>query len=283
MINDSIKPASPELRQQQVPLTFKPAPIDSSRDQEEEEVREETQAAPPPIADWFNAGLLVVAELIGVGIMSLPTAFAELGWCLGVISVLIWALAAWRVALYVLVARIQWPTALSFADLAFHAFGGSAKAKLIIGVLVNFNFFLMQGNYLLVTSQTLQLIFYDYPLCEWEWVVIAIVCVLPLMQVRFLSLGEWLMIVNIVLIICSLLTALITLTVAGQSGGSGNGTAVISEDLTILSFFNAQAFFSFAYSGAFTYCEIISEMKRPKDFSKSITYFSVPCLASLVS
>jgi hypothetical protein len=240
----------------------------------------EREAAPPhPTSTWQIAGLLVVAELVGVGVMSLSTAFAQLGWGLGVIFLVVWTCLALGSAYFIVEARAVWPQSLRYADLAYHAFGKSDYAMNGVGFVVYLNFFLLESEYLLVISQCLGLIFYDHLICRAIFVAIAFAAVLPLLQLRFLGIAKWLMVLNVIAISTSLLLALIVLTV--DPSPSRVPTEVVASDLTIISFFSAQALFSFAYSGAAMYLEIISEMKDPDDFFFAVSMVSFPGIAGM--
>ena len=48
------------------------------------ELRPVQDGAPPRHATWPTASQLIIADVIGIGVMAMAEAFAELGWVLGV-------------------------------------------------------------------------------------------------------------------------------------------------------------------------------------------------------
>ena len=80
--------------------------------------------APPRHASWPTASQLIIADVIGIGVMAMAEAFAELGWVLGV------ACCALMLPLNQLSGLMVWetivelhPDALSLADLARRCLG----------------------------------------------------------------------------------------------------------------------------------------------------------------
>ena len=107
---------------------------------------------------------------------------------------------------------------------------------------------------------------------------------IPLLKVRLLAMTNKLMILNVLTIIGCIVIALGRLASMSSAelvdfygvNATVRKTEAFASDLTLLSFFHSQALFAFAYMGVFIYLEIISEMREPKDFRKSLLWFSGP-------
>jgi amino acid permease len=241
----------------------------------------------PKLATWQTAGLLMIADVVGAGVMSLATAFAQLGWVLAIISLIFWYLVNMYVGLLIKECHEAWPKSESFGDLAMYSFGRKTRIWTSVAVYTFLAFVL--GDYVLILGETLQMIFYEYRQCSLVWTAVGILFLLPLSQIRLLALTNWLMLINVFTIIFSIFIALGRLaTMSSQemkdfrSGMTDMNstqeifTEVFASKLTILSFFHSQALFAFAYMGVFIYLEIISEMQNPKDFTKSLLWLSGP-------
>jgi amino acid permease len=233
--------------------------------------------APPKTATWSTAGWLMVADVVGAGVMALSTAFGNVGWFWGFLSSTAWFIANMYVGIIILECRTQWPHAHSFMDLSYFAFG--YRAKQITGFAVYSLLAFILGDYILIMGECLQRTFYDSGVCPVIWTFIAMIFLLPLMQYRLLANVRILLYFNVVTILLAVFITLIQLTVIGQTGTltmTGGTTEFIASNMTFKSFTHAQSLNSFAYSGVFVYLEIISEMKEPQQFKKSLLCLSGP-------
>ena len=234
--------------------------------------------APPRKASWTTAGWLMVADVVGAGVLALAVAFAQLGWVLGLASSLLSYALNMYLGLLLLEAHERWPSALSYMDMASQAFG--PRARVFVGLSVYILLLFLLGDYLLIAGATLQIVFYDAKLCLVVWVFLSTLILAPLLQFRLLANVKRLLIVNVVTLVVSLLVALITLsqmgTTAAQAYNKSGPPELVASTLTFGSFAKAQALISFAYSGVFIYLEIISEMQDDKEFRKSLLYLSGP-------
>jgi len=222
----------------------------------------------------------MIADVVGAGVMTLATAFAQLGWVLAFASLIFWYIVNMYVGMLIAEAREAWPRSESFQELSLYAFG--KRARLVTGVAVYSFLAFVLGDYVLILGETLQMMFYLTPRCSLVWTSIGVVFLLPLSQIRLLALTNGLMILNVVTIVGSISLALgklATMTAQESYELRGNQTVyteAIASDLTLLSFFHSQALFAFAYMGVFIYLEIISEMKNPAEFKYSLLWLSGP-------
>jgi amino acid permease len=139
--------------------------------------------APPRHATWPTASQLIIADVIGIGVMAMAEAFAELGWVLGVACCLLMlplnqlsGLMVWETIVEV------HPDALSLADLARRCLGRAAYWATY--ALVYSFIFMTLGDYLLSLGLCLQILFPDAALPSYAWSALAAAMLLPFCQAR---------------------------------------------------------------------------------------------------
>lgn len=240
----------------------------------------------PRTASWTTAGLLMIADVVGAGVMSLATAFAQLGWLFSIVSLIVWYMVAMYVGVLVSVSREAWPQSQSFTQLAENNFGH--RFKIVTGTAIYSFLAFVLGDYMLIIGEAIKMMFYDVQVCSPVWTLLGALFLLPLTQFRLLAMTSWLMVVNIFTILASISITIGVLTnmskeemIEFRGQNETIYTELIASNLTVISFFRSQALFAFAYMGVFVYLEIISEMKEPKDFKKSLLFLSGPFQVSV--
>ena len=117
-------------------------------------------------ANFILGALLLVADVVGVGIMEIPGNLARVGWVIGLPALLIFL----PLNLYtgVLLGRL----AQIFPDeqtVSYGALGGAvfgATGRIVVGVIVYTKILLALGAFLLVLTQGLQGVFHGSALCQ---------------------------------------------------------------------------------------------------------------------
>jgi hypothetical protein len=51
---------------------------------------DEDKSSMPRNMSWIDVGMILAGDVIGAGVMSLPSAFAQLGWVLSYVSLIFW-------------------------------------------------------------------------------------------------------------------------------------------------------------------------------------------------
>ena len=241
------------------------------------ELRPVEDGAPPRHATWLTASQLIIADVIGIGVMAMAEAFAELGWVLGVTCCALMlplnqfsGLMVWEMIVDV------YPDSLSLADLARYCQGTAAYWTTF--VLVYSFIFMTLGDYLLSLGLCLQIIFPDSTLPTPAWTCLAAVVLLPFCQVRTLNATAVLLWVNSATIVLSVGLCLGYLISEGSEASlarSGGSTHLVAEGLDWQKFTSGVSKMAFAYVGVLMYPEIILEMQRPRDFPKAF-YVGAP-------
>ena len=212
---------------------------------------------------FTSSSLLLLADIVGSGVLAIPGAFAKLGWVLGTMFLLICA----PLNLYtgILLARIRrhHPNATTYGALAHDIFG-EYGGYLGYGFLYVY-IFLVLGEYQIVLAKSVQGVFYETRLCRPVAGIIASLIVTLSTQTRTMHKIAFLSIVSVVTIF---LVLVICLDDIAKSSGDHEHDVVAS--VSFWDFFGAMSSFVFAWSGQKIYLEIMNEMKEPEDFPKSL-------------
>jgi amino acid permease len=258
-------------------------PLSFELTSENGETEDNSESTIPKTASWETAGLLMIADVVGAGVMSLATAFAQLGWLPSFCSLVFWYVVNMYIGVLIGECHEAWPHSESFMDLSQRTYG--RRARIATGCAVYSFLAFVLGDYVLILGETLQMMFYETKMCGWFWTGIGVLFLLPLSFVRLLALTNKLMVLNLVTIVGSIMLALGRLASMDeaeiqawslQTNHTMRQTEVIAADISLMSFFHSQALFAFAYIGVFIYLEIIAEMRNPKEFKKSLLMFSGP-------
>ena len=236
------------------------------------ELRPVQDDAPPRHATWLTASQLIIADVIGIGVMAMAEAFADLGWVLGVACCLLMlplnqlsGLMVWET-----IVKVH-PDTLSLADLARRCLGRAAYWATY--VLVYSFIFMTLGDYLLSLGLCLQILFPDAELPSYVWTCLAAAVLLPFCQVRTLNSTAVLLWVNSATIVLSVglcLGALIADGPEATLARSGGSTHLVATGLGWRQFTSGVSKMAFAYVGVLMYPEIILEMEAPRDFPKAL-------------
>ena len=156
------------------------AMLDKKSDAEQRPVPSD---APPRHATWPTASQLIIADVIGIGVMAMAEAFAELGWVLGVgVCLLMLPLNQLSgIMVWATIVEVH-PDALSLADLARRCLGRAAYWATY--ALVYSFIFMTLGDYLLSLGLCLQILFPEAALPSYAWTCLAAAMLLPFCQVR---------------------------------------------------------------------------------------------------
>jgi amino acid permease len=222
--------------------------------------------APPKTAGWKAISTVMIADVVGVGVLLLASAIAKLGWVMGIL--MLFGFFPLNMYTGVLLSRTRQllPESVTMGDMAKYTYGN--WFMWLVGGYVYANMFFILGDYLMVTGMSLQMIFYNSEMCGYWFMLIAAGGIMILMQFsRTLHAASYMCWFNMACITISVMIALIYMMVEGRD--ESVVTYAVNPNLTVQSFFGAMTRFVFAYSGQFMYLELMAEMKRPQDFPKT--------------
>ena len=216
---------------------------------------------------WWRSAAVITGEIMGTGVLSLPNACARLGWVMGMSSsVLFGCTALYSGRLLSVCKNRLYPHATSFSDLA-HATGGPRFALVTRGALMT-GWAMILPYYIVAAASALAAAFPDAELCYWQWSLVTMVFMAPVLQLRSLhalSLLSGLSTAAIVIVLFALVPAL----VASRSPTPQTQLSVPSGQ-PFFKTYGALGSFIFAYQGQSIFLEIMREMRQPDHFPRAL-------------
>lgn len=219
-----------------------------------------------PTGTWQSSASVLVAEVIGVGVLGLPFVFLKLGWLTALVAMLLFGISNLYGGLLVHRLFLQNPTATKFSDLGlavgpWSEFAAALSCNVCAAGVATLDF--------LVAAQSLQAVVHgaggDISLVSCGLIVICVM--LPVCQIQSLHGLVYLTIVGIVTIALPLI---ITLGKLCLNNSLSDTTHLMPQDSSFVN--NVAPLFTivFAYFGTPVQVQLESEMKHPEDYKKVI-------------
>lgn len=229
---------------------------------------------PERVTGWINVIFIIMADLIGTGIVGLPYTYAKLGYGLGAAVLIIFGLLTFYAGLLLWRLHMTFPTALTYGLLGKNVSG--QVIQWIAYVVVYAHFFLKMSSYLLTAAKSVQTMLWMKDICLYWATLGSLLVLFPLCQLRTLhqiSFAGAVSVFTIGVVIMILLgQAYATWDQRGdiviEAGPQGTGYE------GFMSGFSAMTSLVFAYGGQGMYLETMSEMRNPADFPKALYIFS---------
>ncbi|KAF9015358.1 amino acid transporter [Cyathus striatus] len=210
---------------------------------------------------WQFVSLLMIAEIVSNGMLSLPSALAVVGIVPGVILVC-FSIAAYAHSLSPLKDnfKLNHPEVHNMGDAGYVIGGPVAREILSLGTII----FGYAGSELLSGQQALSTLS-NNGLCSIYLLLIFSVATLMVALPRTLGRLSWLGLVSVALITISGILAMVAAGLNPISGRSIEATVSTNFYHAFLAITNPV----FSYAGHFMFFTLISEMKRPQDAMKA--------------
>eukprot|EP00747_Dinoflagellata_sp_TGD_P163855 gnl/TRDRNA2_/TRDRNA2_183021_c0_seq1.p1 gnl/TRDRNA2_/TRDRNA2_183021_c0~~gnl/TRDRNA2_/TRDRNA2_183021_c0_seq1.p1 ORF type:complete len:493 (-),score=29.85 gnl/TRDRNA2_/TRDRNA2_183021_c0_seq1:29-1483(-) len=229
---------------------------------------------------WLTASILV-ADVVGAGILSMAVAISYFGWLLG--SVVSISLLAMNVHISMLMwrIRVQCPDAHTYMDLASDAFAKAPRGQRAFAVwatgLTQYSFiFLALGLYTLSLGRGLGSFFYDVHWCLRHWAFLGLLVLLPLnARSRSMGASRWLIWLNCATILGSVFIPILWLFSEHSVRAPGSNMYAVAHP-TLSDSMRGLSIMSFASTSQLMVVEIISEMKDVTEFPKAYAVMSAP-------
>jgi len=229
---------------------------------------------------WYHSAFLICAEVMGMGLLGLPHAMAQLGWVVGLSAAVIFGITA--VYSMLLLSRIKnelLPSAESYADIALATVGPMFGAFTRVAVLLSWASLL--PYFLLACAKSMATAAPSAPLQLWHWTVLAAALLVGPLQLRTLHQISWLSLASSVAVLVAVVILVATLlrgaATAGGAGGNGSSaTSLHSHTMWpppgshFLDSFGYFSSFVFAYNGHSVVLEIMREMHEPRTFPYAV-------------
>jgi len=222
--------------------------------------------------EWWQSLLIILASLVGVGVLSLPEAIATLGWVPGLIALMLCAFASlWSGHMYTrLVLAV--PHARVLADVADAAYG---KPGRIATMVLGYTYIAGVGVvYHLTASKALQQIFAGVPILECQptsGLMFAIVMIFPL-QAQSMHAVSCLSVIGTATIAVALIIVAIKLVVAGPAK---DAETVLMEPFSLQHWAAGVTCCVFAFAGQAIFVELMSRQREYASFKRTVNISSI--------
>eukprot|EP00871_Galdieria_phlegrea_P001959 jgi/Galph1/2764/GphlegSOOS_G1396.1 len=201
---------------------------------------------PPRRTHWVMTTFLMISYLIGVGVLSLPSAFVSLGWVPGVLLLTLVVFQTTVTGLYMWKLHMKYPH--------------------IRGTLTYLMFFGIMTADFLTAALSWKSLFEGHHVCVTVWFVIPFVVALIMGQLRSLHGISWVAFVGA---LCIFLPIVMTSSKVPELAEGAPAYTTIAGD----SFVNgvvAMTDIVFAFVGHLIFYEFMAEMKNVRDFPKAL-------------
>jgi len=239
---------------------------------------------------WLTAGI-IVADVVGAGILAMPLAMAKLGLVPGTIILVVLLLANVHISILMWRVRMFCPTCMgsvTFTELVRDCFAEApAWQRHLIVILTaicqkSFLFGLL-AVYLMSGAKGLGMILHEVKLCLPVWAVLAALLLFPFAGTAR-HMGSWqsLVWVNVITLCGTVMIPLGYYGIAGVSGIRLPGSEVeFFVEPTFEDILSALSTFTFGMTSQFMLMEIIAEMKVPMQLPRAYAGISAPFQLSM--
>mmetsp|Transcript_42205 Transcript_42205/g.78517 ORF Transcript_42205/g.78517 Transcript_42205/m.78517 type:complete len:464 (+) Transcript_42205:100-1491(+) len=235
----------------------------------------------------LTAGLLI-ADVVGAGVLALGSAVAQLGWLYGTVSILLMMAMNAHIMIMVWKVHCRFPGAHSFKELVSQTFAHALPERLELAqelvVMGQYTYlFSLLAVYTLSIGQGLGMFFYDMHTCLPIMTLVGCCMLLPLnYSARFLGSFAGSVGFNFA---CTAGTVLIPIVWMAAQGAEvtrpeGSEFLAVASKVGFDSFVTSASTFAFAFSGQFILVEIMSEMQDMREFPKAYFSYSLPFQAA---
>ncbi|KAL4887812.1 transmembrane amino acid transporter protein-domain-containing protein [Aspergillus ambiguus] len=214
------------------------------------------------VLTWWQGGLLMVAETISLGILSLPAAVASLGLVPSIIILLGMGMLASYTGYVIGQFKWKYPHISSMADAGEVLMGRFGRELLGAGQLL-FLIFLM-GSHVLTFSVAMNVLT-GHATCSIVFGVVGMIVSFILSLPRTLEKMSWLSLISFTSILSAVLIVMIAL-------GIQNPRAIVEPTVqtTLVSGFTSALNIILSFASHNTFFTFIAELRDPKDFKKSL-------------
>jgi len=234
---------------------------------------------------WLTAGI-IVADVVGAGILGMPRAVAQFGWLMGGFVLVAMLAANVHISILMWKVRMQCKSASdarTYVALCRAAFAQAPKwqRRLLMtmtGVSQYSFMFGLMGIYLLSSGKGLGMVFNHLEICLTTWSIIAAVVILPFAgTAREMGSYQSLVWINIITLCGTVLIPLGYYVVEGTAVlDAQNSKWYAVAPVTVSGALSGLSTFTFGMTSQFMLTEIIGEMKDPSELPKAYAGISAP-------
>ena len=225
---------------------------------------------------WPLVSLLLIADIVGAGILELPSNMARVGWIIGVALLALGApLNVYTGLLLARLRNVVYPQTTSYGELAGAIFG--RPVGIAVAVVVYINLAMTLGAYNLVLTRSMQALFYELDLCQPLASLLVCAVLAPFNQIQTLHGISTISAIGFVAIVVAVACCLAWAWFGDDVRWDGQSHELFPRGIGFFSAFAAMSGFTFAYAGQTIYLEILSEMKDARSFPKAL-FLSTPLM-----
>ena len=227
---------------------------------------------------WYGTSLVLLSDVMGTGILGLPFVAVTLGWATTMIAIPLFAIFAAYSGHQLKTVKIAHPGISSYAEAGREfvgpRFGTFTKACMLL------NWSSLGIYFLIATADGIEAV-YDQGFlnCNLNRTIIAaILLVVPAQSRDFHTISEYLSLPSTLAIIVTIVIIIVTLvenlkedddSTASSSSFGENTIVGVQQGTDIFTFLQSLSSIVFAFQGQSIFMELMSEMKRPSEFTKS--------------
>ncbi|KAI3293272.1 hypothetical protein DTO002I6_4923 [Penicillium roqueforti] len=217
---------------------------------------------------WWQCGMIMIAETVSLGILSLPSAVAVLGLVPAIILIVGLGIVATYTGYVIGQFKLRYPQVHSMGDageVMFHPLGLARFGREFLGTAQLLFLIFVMGSHILTFSVMLDTVT-DHGTCSIVFGIVGLVVSFVFALPRTLRKVSWFSFASFASIIAALLITMIAIAIQRPGDGKVDATTTVSLSKAFLAVTNIV----FAYAGHVAFFGFISEMETPTDYPKTL-------------
>ncbi|TKA21857.1 hypothetical protein B0A50_08729 [Salinomyces thailandicus] len=215
---------------------------------------------------WWHTGIIMIAETVSLGILSLPKALSTMGFVPGVLIIVLLGILSWYTGYVTYQVKQRYPAITSFADIFAlwlgkpgRWFGEVAQNLLLI--------FIMAAH--IVTFSVMLNVLTEHRLCTIAFMAVGAAVSFLLSTPRTFKANSKASVFSCISIATATLIAMIAIGI--EKKGLHTSFAITpSPETSLGSACMSVSSIILAYNGHIAYPSLITEMRQPRDFPKAL-------------
>ncbi|KIN00551.1 hypothetical protein OIDMADRAFT_124358 [Oidiodendron maius Zn] len=228
---------------------------------------------------WWQTGILMVAETISLGILSLPSVLSKVGLIPGIILIFGMGLFATYSGYVIYQFKLEYPWVRSMADageVMFKPWGDKAKqvGRELGGAAQTIFLVFSMASHILTWTICFDILT-DHTVCNVVWGIVALIVFWVFDLPRTLRNMSYFSIASFLSIFIAVMVTMVALGVKGPGQGMKLYSLWPKEGLTFQEAFLSVSNIMFAYAGHVAFFGFLDEMENPRDFPKSLAFLQI--------
>ncbi|KAF5000046.1 hypothetical protein FGRMN_2057 [Fusarium graminum] len=223
---------------------------------------------------WWQGGIVLIAETVSLGILSLPSVLATVGLVPGIVLILVMGCLSTYSGLVLAEFRAEYPFVQNFGD-AVEVVGksigmGRVFQEVFGWAQVIFQVFVM-GSHLLTWTICINTLT-GGSTCTIVWAVVGLAIFWVLNLPRTLKYTSWMSMAS-----CISITVAVLITVGdvAHERPIGSASIEVARELGFTGAFLAVTNIAISFSSHSCFFSVISEFKKPEDFPKALAFLQI--------